>query len=204
MNGLLFDGALVVWAFLWGGIPTGYIIVRLLKGVDIRKEGSGNTGATNVGRLLGRHWFFGVLLLDALKGVLPVLLGIWLISPGGPMRLIVAASTIGGSLFSPWLGFRGGKGIGTSLGALLALAPLPLGMSLLAFVAALLVSKYVSLASVIAAAVFPIGVLAVGVLRGLNHDPLLIGFSVLLALTIIAAHRSNISRILKGTEPRFR
>jgi glycerol-3-phosphate acyltransferase PlsY len=193
----------VIFAFLWGGIPCGYIAVKLLKGEDIRKHGSGNIGATNARRVLGMRWFFGVLLLDALKGALPVLLTGMAPGFGGFERVIVAASTIGGSLFSPWLGFKGGKGIGISLGALLVLAPLPMLASLAAFVIALFALNYISIASLIAAIVFPAAIFAIESIRGIKHDAILLSFAILLVFALILMHRSNIARLANKTEPKF-
>jgi acyl phosphate:glycerol-3-phosphate acyltransferase len=193
----------MIFAFFWGGIPTGYIVVKLLKREDVRKHGSGNIGATNVRRVLGTAWFFGVLLLDALKGAVPVLLT-WLIADrAGYEQVIVAASAIGGNLFSPWLGFKGGKGIGTSLGVLLVLAPIPMLASLVAFMIVLFALNYVSIASLIAAVVFPAAIFILESIRGVKHDTILLSFAIILAFALIAIHRANISRVANGTESKF-
>jgi glycerol-3-phosphate acyltransferase PlsY len=193
----------LVSAYLWGGIPIGYIVVKLLKGTDVREQGSGNIGASNVRRVLGNAWFFGVLLLDALKGAVPVLGASFISHAGGLERIIIATATILGNLFSPWLGFRGGKGIGTGLGVFAVLAPLPALFVLVVFAAVLLASNYVSLASVIAAVVLPIAIFSVEAVRGTAHDKFLLAFAVLLAIAITAIHKTNLSRLATGTEHKF-
>jgi acyl phosphate:glycerol-3-phosphate acyltransferase len=203
MSHFLITIGFMAFAFLWGGIPTGYIAVKLLKGEDIRNYGSGNIGATNVRRVLGTAWFFGVLLLDAFKGASPMLIA-WLIPDfAGFERVLVAASTIGGNLFSPWLGFKGGKGIGTGLGVLLVLAPVPMLASLVAFVIVLFALNYVSIASLIAAGVFPSAIFILESIRGVKHDAIFLSFAIILAFALIIMHRANLLRVAKGTEPKF-
>jgi len=190
-------------AFLWGGIPTGYIIVKQIKGMDIRDHGSGNIGATNVRRVLGTRWFFGVLFLDAVKGALPMIV-LWLIPGFSSMeQVLVAACTIGGNMFSPWLGFKGGKGIGTSLGVVSILAPIPLLASVLVFVIVLFAWNYISLASILAAMVFPIAIFSTEFYSGKTHDTPRLVFAVILAIAIVAMHRINIAKIARGTENKF-
>jgi len=189
-------------SFLWGGIPIGYIVVKLLKGTDLRTLGSGNIGATNVRRVLGTAWFFAVLALDAAKGAAPVLLSL-MFGFDGFARILIAASTIGGNLFSLWLGFKGGKGIGTGLGALLILAPFPMAACLIVFVIALLTLNYVSVASVIAASVFPIAIFAAESVKKVRHDTALLVFAVILALALAVVHRANLARFARGTENKF-
>ena len=193
---------LLVFAYLWGGIPVGYIVVRQIKGIDILKYGSGNIGATNVGRVLGTGWFFGVLLLDAFKGALPVLIT-GLAPVSGSFEILVAALTIGGNLFSPWLGFKGGKGIGTSLGVFLVLAPLPELASIVVFSFALLILNYMSIACIAGAIAFPFAIYAAESIREIRHDPKLLVFSAVLAITLTVMERANIARVLNRTEPRF-
>jgi acyl phosphate:glycerol-3-phosphate acyltransferase len=190
-------------AFLWGGIPTGYIVVKQIKGIDIRNHGSGNIGATNVRRVLGMRWFCGVLFLDALKGAFPLIVLSLLPGFSGTEPVLVAAGTIGGNLFSPWLGFKGGKGIGTSLGALSILAPIPLLAAILVFALSLCVSNYISLSSILAAVVFPIALFSVESFRGIPHDKARFIFAIALAIAIIALHRGNIAKLVHGTENKF-
>jgi glycerol-3-phosphate acyltransferase PlsY len=150
-----------------------------------------------------RPWFFGVLALDAFKGALPMLAAGRISDGSGFERVILAAAVIGGSLFSPWLGFKGGKGIGTSLGVLAVLAPLPVLASLAVFVILLLTINYVSAASIIAAIVFPIAIFTGESVRGIKHDAVLLLFAIVLAIALIAVHRANISRLASGTEHKF-
>ena len=203
MHHFLLAFGFVVFAFLWGGIPIGYIVVKLIKGTDIRQQGSGNIGATNVRRVLGNAWFFGVLLLDAVKGAVPMLGALFLCDARGFERIVVAAAVICGNLFSPWLGFRGGKGIGTGLGVLSILAPLPMLFVVVVFVIVLFISNYVSVASIAAAIVLPIGIFLVEAIKGIAHDTLLLAFTSLLAVAIPAMHRSNIIKLMRGTENIF-
>jgi acyl phosphate:glycerol-3-phosphate acyltransferase len=193
----------MICGFLWGGIPTGYIVVRWIKGIDIRSQGSGNIGATNVRRVLGTPWFFGVLLLDAFKGALPLLLTLPIPNLSSFERAIVAACVISGSLFSPWLGFKGGKGIGTGLGVFLVLAPIPLFVSLVIFAIFLFIFNYVSLASILAACALPIAIFSIDTFRGIRHDVALLVFTIILAAVLIAVHHTNISKIVRGTENKF-
>ncbi|WP_337175937.1 glycerol-3-phosphate 1-O-acyltransferase PlsY [Paludisphaera sp.] len=200
--------AVATAAYLLGAIPFGYLIYRALTGRDVRKAGSGNIGATNVGRLLGFRFFVLVFLLDVLKGLLPTIGLPWLFARLGwdaPADLPVAAAlgAILGHNFPIYLGFKGGKGVATSLGALLALQPVACGAAALAFFAVFAPSHYVSLSSMA-------GGLAFGATYFLRAvDPwarehramslLVVGLVVLL----IVRHRKNIGRLLKGTENRI-
>jgi glycerol-3-phosphate acyltransferase PlsY len=203
MAPILITVILIISCFLWGGIPVGYIVVKWVKGTDVRQQGSGNIGATNVRRVLGDAWFFGVLLLDAVKGALPMLGVLSLYGAGGLERIMAATAVICGNLFSPWLGFRGGKGIGTGLGVVAVLAPLPMLLVLVVFVAALCASNYVSVASILAAVALPVAIFSVEAIERTSHDIFFISFSILLAIAIFAMHRSNISRLGSGTEQKF-
>jgi acyl phosphate:glycerol-3-phosphate acyltransferase len=203
MTRILIIIGFMVCGFIWGGIPTGYVVARRVRGIDIRSQGSGNIGATNVRRVLGTPWFFGVLLLDAFKGALPILLTLPIPNLSGFERILVAACVISGSLFSPWLGFKGGKGIGTGLGVFLVLAPIPLFASLVIFAVFLFVFNYVSLASILAACALPIAIFSIETIRGISHDTALLVFTIILAAALIAVHRTNISKIVRGTENKF-
>jgi acyl phosphate:glycerol-3-phosphate acyltransferase len=115
----------------------------------------------------------------------------------------VAVAILGGNLFSPWLKFRGGKGIGTGLGVVSILAPLAMLLVVVVFVIVLFVSNYVSVASIAAAIVLPIGIFSVEAIKGIPHDRMLLAFAVLLAVAIVAMHKTNLSRIVRGTESKF-
>ena len=188
-------------AFLLGSIPTGYLVARA-KGIDIRQHGSGNIGATNVFRTLGKPVGILVFVIDALKGFAAV----WLASRfggGSDWPVIIAAvGAIAGHNYTPWLGFKGGKGIATSAGVLIALMPWAVLAIALVWFAVFFATRYVSLASISAAAALPA---AVGALwfYGCGGSAPLLGFSVLIAALAIWRHRSNIERLMAGTEHRF-
>lgn len=212
--------AFALGGYLLGSVPFGVLIGRL-HGVDLREHGSRNIGATNVGRVLGRPWGFLCFVLDAAKGAMPVLvaglaggvLGRSLSDGGGvggPSSaelgwwLVVAAAALTGHMFSPFLGFRGGKGVATGFGALAAYWPLlgiPALLALAVWIAALMVGRIVSLASVLAAVSLP---LWVALLWGSPSElrPVQIA-SAALALLVILRHRSNLGRLVRGEEPRI-
>jgi len=190
-----------VLAFLLGSIPTGYLVARA-KGVDIRQHGSGNIGATNVFRTLGKPLGVLVFFFDALKGFAAV----WLAARFGGASawpgILAAVAAIAGHNYTPWLGFKGGKGIATSAGVLIALMPRAVLAIALVWFAVFFATRYVSLASISAAAALPA---AVGALwfYGCGGSAPLLGFSVLIAALAIWRHRSNIERVMAGTEHRF-
>jgi glycerol-3-phosphate acyltransferase PlsY len=193
----------LIATFLFAGIPTGYLIVKAAKGIDIRKEGSGNIGATNVKRVMGTRWFITVLLLDAIKGALPGTIAL-IFLPFSPAQLpFVALFTILGNVFSPYLGFKGGKGVATAIGALGVLSPLALLFSFILFTLVLLLTNYVSLGSILAAFAFPFFVLLAGMI---SHKPVhtaTIIFCSIIAVVIIIMHKKNIRRIMHGEENKF-
>jgi glycerol-3-phosphate acyltransferase PlsY len=194
--------AIAVISYLIGSIPSGVLLARL-KDVDVRSTGSGNIGATNVARSAGKTLGLLTLVLDAAKGALPVLVvgGLHLFG-GDPTldeRAAIAAAlaTVTGHVFPITLGFRGGKGVATALGALLALAPLSLPLPLLAFAVAFGVTRQVSVGSICAAMAAPFGSVAAG------YSPVLSSAVALLSCLILYRHRDNMARIRAGTEPRF-
>jgi acyl phosphate:glycerol-3-phosphate acyltransferase len=199
---------LLVGSYLLGSVPFGYVAGRLV-GIDIRKAGSGNVGATNVVRVLGKGYGYTVFALDFLKGFGAVEISM-LIAPGqlpewnSPeiFGILAAMSSILGHLYSPWLKFRGGKGVATSAGALLALTPLATLIGVAVWVIVFWVTRYVSLASITAAIVLPIIILVVSS-QDQNKGKPLVYSSACVAVVVIWRHRSNISRLIRGTEPRF-
>jgi glycerol-3-phosphate acyltransferase PlsY len=214
-RGLLF--LLIPVAYLFGSIPFG-LVVGKMKGIDVRTAGSGNIGATNVGRLLGRKFFFVVFFLDLLKGFVPMAVAsvvVWRISPEQRDRtthllwLLVGFAAVLGHMFSVFLRFKGGKGVATSAGVMLGLIPYFTISGLLAigvFIVVFFATRYVSVGSMVAACSFPILYFVIAKLRGWDvfgsQLPLLI-FSVLIAVMIVYKHRTNISRLLAGTENKF-
>jgi acyl phosphate:glycerol-3-phosphate acyltransferase len=186
-------------AYLVGAIPTSYLAGRLGRGIDLREHGSRNLGATNTYRMLGWKYAIPVGLVDMAKGAIPVVsLGPWANGPAWFTPALGMAAVLG-HMFSPFVRFRGGKGVATTGGVFLALAPLAVAISLPIWAATLWLSGYVSVASVSVAALFPLWVWLTE-----PDAPYTVGASVLLALLIIYAHRANLRRLVAGTEHRFR
>lgn len=189
-------GVLLVAAYLLGSVPTGLLLGKLC-GVDVRREGSGNIGATNLYRTVGRWVGVATLVGDSLKGAVPVLLvGQYLHSPGFAAWVGLAAFC--GHVFSLFLRFRGGKGVATALGVFLVLSPLAVAFALALFVGLMLVWRYVSLGSIMAAALMPLTV----TLLGGGRDLVLV--TLIISLVVIVKHHENIRRLLAGTENRFK
>jgi len=199
----------IVFSYLLGSIPTAYIFGRVLKGVDIRQFGSGNVGATNALRLLGKGPGITVLILDIIKGFIPVFLFGNFISArtnfidNETMRLILGISCVCGHNWTVFLQFKGGKGIATTLGVLIGLSAvssslrLILGLLILTWIVVFLIARIVSLASVIGAAALPVYAII------FRQTPVLIFFSILLSAFVIYRHKSNLKRILAGQEKRL-
>lgn len=187
------------YSYLLGSIPFGYLLVRLLHGKDIRQTGSGNIGATNVART--SPWLGAVtLILDALKGVVAVIITRTLF-PGQVLLPVFAGfMAIAGHVFPVWLRFRGGKGVATGLGSFVVLIPKTILVMIGIFAAIFLTFRYVSLASVFTVALFP---LIAWILNPYLDSPQIILLLALASLLIIAKHHTNIRRLLAGTEPRF-
>ena len=196
---------IVVTAYFLGSIPTGYLAARA-KGIDIRTVGSGNIGATNAMRVLGKPAGIAVLLLDALKGYAAVawVCPLWMKSFSGPaadvetLRIVAGIAAVLGHNFTCWLKFKGGKGIATSGGAYLALAPLAVGIALAAFILAVLLTRYVSIGSIAAAIALPAAVWCLP-----EHNLFLGIVTSALGAMAIYKHRSNIKRLMTGTESRI-
>lgn len=224
---------LPVIAFLIAATPFGLLIGRMVRGIDIREHGSGNIGTTNVFRVLGKKPGIVCLILDILKGFIPVVLAVNLLQFGDHqpwphlpfldswaqrvpdseqlfvqvIHIVTALFAILGHNFSPWLGFKGGKGIATSLGVLIALMPAGAAILLLLFIGVFLTTRYVSLASIIAAGSLPIVTLWGSWHHGKIQDGTwnipLFTFSLVVGFLAIWKHRSNIQRLRNGTENRF-
>ena len=185
-------------AFLLGSLPFGFWLGRF-KGVDVRTRGSGNIGATNVGRILGKGWGCLVFVLDFTKGWVAV----WLArNIGDPADLWVVSAGLAavlGHVFTPWVGFRGGKGVATSAGVLLALTPMVGLLVAAVWGGTFLVSRIVSVASLLAATVFPLLVHQLDPGR-----PALQWLAWVLALIVWIRHRDNVKRLIEGKENGFR
>jgi glycerol-3-phosphate acyltransferase PlsY len=196
-----------VLSYFFGSIPTGYLIARL-NGIDIRKHGSGNIGATNVLRIVGRKWGYLVFFLDVVKGWVSVQLAFEIVAcrPGsawiGDLPILAAVICILGHTFPIWLRFKGGKGVATSAGVLLALMPLEIFLIFLVWLFLFQLTHYVSVASVGAALALPITV-AILVRRDISQGHTLLYFSIVISAVVIWRHRSNLQRLAAGTECRF-
>lgn len=194
--------------YLFGSFPAGYFAGRLA-GVDVRKVGSGNIGATNVLRVLGKKWGYPVFAIDMLKGFAAVRLAFVLVNRWPDAKpyaeyiaILAALMSVAGHIFPIWLRFKGGKGVATSAGALIGLMPLAVPLVFFVWIIVFEITRYVSLASIIGAIALPIiaGLLA----RWKFIDTwALIYFSLLIMALVLWRHRSNFSRLLKGTEQRF-
>lgn len=193
-------------AYLFGSIPTGYLLIRFFRHQDIRAVGSGNIGATNVLRSGGKGLAATTFLLDVLKGCASVWIGGALgalLLPGQPVQTaqaLAALFAVIGNMFPVWLKFRGGKGVSTGFGVFLVAAPWAALAAISVFIAVLLLTRYVSLASILGAASFP--PFAWFLVKG-PRPPVFIAVQCTVALLIIIKHHPNIRRLLAGTESRF-
>jgi acyl phosphate:glycerol-3-phosphate acyltransferase len=198
-------------AYFLGSIPFGFLLVRLFLKEDIREKGSGNIGATNVVRSGGKKLGILTFVLDVCKGFLAV----WIASrialaptlaPGLAAAAIQNAEALAalcailGHIYTLWLRFKGGKGVATAFGVFLALAPLAALAGLAIFIVVFAITKYVSLASILAALAFPVFAM---LLPHVAYSPWLTAVTVIVPIIVIAKHHQNISRLLKGTEYRF-
>ena len=199
--------SIALLSYFIGSIPSGYLAGRIA-GIDIRKTGSGNIGATNVTRELGKRYGYPVFLADFIKGLTTVgiatLVGSHykLANSDQALQLVAAIFCVIGNTFPVWLGFKGGKGVATSAGALFGLAPLATLVAVVVWVVTFQITRYVSVASMVAAIALPFAVL---VMTQLNpaHGFLLFYFSICLAALVVLRHRSNLLRLMRGTEQRF-
>jgi glycerol-3-phosphate acyltransferase PlsY len=194
-------------AYLFGSIPFGYLLVRAFRGADIRQTGSGNIGATNVARSGAKGLAVVTLLFDILKGFAAVLIAEMIVSGPTPalytgrtfaVGAFAALFAIIGHMFPVWLRFRGGKGVATGVGAFFGLAPLQVAIAIGIFLVVVILTRYVSLGSILATVAFPILLW----LWGFRHPFVFLPLMIAAAL-IIARHSSNIRRLLAGTEHRF-
>jgi glycerol-3-phosphate acyltransferase PlsY len=186
-------------AYLLGSIPFGYLLVKTFRKQDIRATGSGNIGATNVARSGAKGLAIATLLLDLGKAYLAVVLAKQIAPDNYGIAVAAGVAAILGHVFPIWLGFHGGKGVASGLGVFLALTPAAALATLVVFVIVFLLSRYVSLASIIAAAAFPLFAFYFVPTRA----PIVIAGFVFIPLLIIVKHQQNIRRLLSGTENRF-
>ena len=192
-----------VAAYLIGSIPFGYVLVYMLRGIDVRTVGSKNLGATNVARALGTPWFALVFAFDFAKGFVPafVLGGIAIDQFDAPpeVRVIYGVAAMAGHIWPVYLRFRGGKGVATAAGAVTGISPVTLGIAAAAFVITLLIGRMVSLGSIVATASLSVGYL---VIEGSDASPITAGAFGLMFLLVLWKHRTNIRRIFTGEEPK--
>ena len=193
----------VAAAYLIGSIPFGLLIGKL-NGKDIRKEGSCNIGATNVTRVVGKWWGKLCFLCDFLKGLLPALLTLlYLENGGGWLTASAAVAAVLGHVFPVYLGFKGGKGVSTAAGAAMALCPLAVVIAGAVWAAVFFLSRYVSLASLAAALALPVSAWLLGYFQVVRFFPPFGFVMILFAVLAFWRHRSNIVRLMNGTESRF-
>ncbi len=196
----LIAAGIAVASYLIGGIPSAFLVGRAAKGIDIRRHGSGNVGATNAFRVLGTPLGIAVAVADVLKGFVPVLIARLLAPAGWQDALMVAAAmaAVLGHTFPPFLSFRGGKGVATAAGALFVLTPLSMSVLVPVFALVILVTRMVSAGSLTVAVAYP-----VTVFLWYGDRPVTIVFSFAAAALVLWRHRGNIARIAKGTERRI-
>ena len=189
------EATLIVFAYLLGSVPTGYLVGTWM-GVDVRAAGSGNVGATNVARVVGKRQGILTLAVDVAKGLIPVFAAFQLGFTPAAAALTGTAAFLG-HLYPVFLKFQGGKGVATALGVYAGLAPMVTLLLIVIFVAVALASRIVSLGSMAAALAAPV------ILWFFSYPPAVISLSAIIAAMIILRHRGNLRRLLAGTEPRF-
>jgi glycerol-3-phosphate acyltransferase PlsY len=197
--------AALIAAYLLGSIPAGYIAGKLA-GIDVRQHGSGNIGATNVLRVIGKPYGYAVFLFDAGKGLAAVRLA-YLTFRHAPhpeyYAMVAAIAVVIGHTFPIWLSFKGGKGVATTLGAIAGLVPIAVIPAAVIWLVVFGISRYVSLASIVATGLLPV-VIAIMLQLHLTSGNGLICFSSMIALLVVWRHRQNLARLRSGTEPRFK
>jgi len=195
--------ALVVGAYLLGSVSFSVLLVKLMQGLDVRTQGSGNAGATNALRVAGKKAGVAVLALDMIKGMTAVAVPRALDAPPAVLGGAAVAVVLG-HVYPVFFGFRGGKGVATSAGALGTLAPAAMALGLVAFAGMVLWKRYVSLASIVTALLFPL-LAGLGARLGWREygGPWLVLASTAIALLIVSKHQKNLRRLWRGTEPRL-
>ncbi len=200
--------AIIIISYLVGAFPSGIILGKLFKGVDVRQHGSKNMGATNVFRVLGAKLAVPVLLLDILKGVIAVVLFTHinfgdLSIPIHWLKIIAGLAAILGHVFPVWIGFKGGKGVATAAGVLLGLMPLEVGFAILLFVIIVSITRYVSLGSILGTIFVPCALIAEKLYLGFKVPDSYMVLALILAIAVLVTHRQNIKRLVKGEENKF-
>jgi len=199
---------IIALSYLVGSIPTSIIVGKLVKGIDIRNYGSGNPGGTNVIRVVGLGWGIFVILFDAFKGFFATyFIAKWFYGDASilnltTLQIIAGCSAVIGHIWTIFAGFKGGKGVSTSAGMLLGIAPVDLLIALMIFVIIVALTRYVSLGSIISAILFPFVIIFTEKIFKLEHSDFftLLIFGSLIAVLIVYRHRSNIKRLIAGNE----
>ena len=200
---MLFQAILLtVIAYLVGSISTGVLLSKLFGQGNLQAEGSKSIGATNVSRLMGMKWGILTLLGDTLKGMLMIWIGQWIFGGEGDSGLLIitlmALAVFLGHIFPVFLGFKGGKGVATALGIFILLGPKAILVALPVFILVVLLGKYVSLGSIVAAASFPVLMIV------FSYPVYTVGLAIVIAAAIILKHKANIQRLIKGEEKPWR
>jgi glycerol-3-phosphate acyltransferase PlsY len=195
---------LLTVSYLLGSIPTSVWIGKFFYNLDVREHGSGNAGATNTFRVLGKRAGIPVLIIDVLKGWVSVMLAIWFLSPGDSpvlfenFRVLCGTAAVMGHVFPLFAGFRGGKGVATLLGVAAGMQPWAALLCIIFFVLVLLLTKYVSLGSILASLFYGLFLL---VIDKVHHDATII-FAIMIPILVIFTHTKNIRRLIEGSESR--
>jgi glycerol-3-phosphate acyltransferase PlsY len=190
--------AVIFGAYLVGAIPFGLLVAKYLAGIDVRAEGSGNIGATNVARTAGKGLGLLTLALDALKGAAPPLCAAWVLQLASPWVVAAGLAAVLGHVFPVYLRFKGGKGVATAAGAFLAIAPISTLVAVLVFGLVFAAFRVVSLGSLAASLALVVST------TFLDRRPEVIGLSVLVATLVFVRHRANIRRLWRGEESKFK
>lgn len=207
----LYTGLFIIIAYLTGAVPFGLITAKLAGNIDIREKGSGNIGATNVGRILGKKWGIAVFILDFAKGFGSVFFSVLFVrmlmrntatapSAGQMVQVLAGLAAISGHIFPVYLKFKGGKGVATSAGVFCAVSWKVLVIMLAVWVMLVLITRYVSVASVSAAVLAPVIYIVFQRDRAFSSGLSVFVFTCIMALLVVFSHRSNIRRLLNGTE----
>ena len=200
--------SIILLSYLIGSFPTGFVFGKAIKGIDIRSIGSKSIGATNTGRLLGTKIAIIVLAFDILKGFLAtalvsqINLGDLAMLPEW-IKIIAGLSAILGHIFPVWIGFKGGKGVGTGAGMLLGLIPLEMGFGFVLFIIVFALTRYISLGSILAAGFIFIALVVESRYLGLPIPQAYMIISAVLLITVLVTHRGNIRRLIRGQENKF-
>ncbi len=189
-------------AFLVGALPFSWLLGRM-SGIDLRRVGSGNPGATNLYRVAGARWGVPGLLLDVAKGAAPAALALWLFPDLTGAAVLAGAAAIAGHIWTPFLAFRGGKGVATAAGAFLALNPFLILIAFAVFFVVVAATRYVSLGSLSAAVAAFLGSFTIPLVAGQPVDPYFVVFCGVCAGAISYSHRENVSRLIAGTESKL-